>query len=116
MSTHPASYRQLKSDPSLIENIRTQEQVLSARTFHFISEDRISDLEPGLEDGDILGITTNIDGLDVLHVGILQRKNGIIHLWHASSRQGKVVLSEETLEAYLANSRSANGIMVARPL
>lgn len=116
MSTHPSSYRQLKSDPSLIEIIREQEQVLSARQMHFISEDRIADLEPGLKDGDIVGITTNIEGLDVLHVGILQRKDGIIHLWHASSRLGKVVLSEETLETYLVKSKTATGIMVARPL
>jgi hypothetical protein len=35
---------------------------------------------------------------------------------HASSAAEKVVLSDETLEEYLLSSKSATGIVVARPL
>ncbi len=93
-----------------------QEREISAREQYFVSIGSLPDVESGLHDGDIVGITTSIEGLDISHVGILVKKSGRIHLLHASSRFGKVILSEETLEDYLANNKSATGIMVARPL
>jgi hypothetical protein len=116
MSTHPASYQQLLSDPELVEIIAVQEREISAREMYYVSLDQLPDLDSSLREGDVVGITTRIKGLDISHVGILVRKSGRIHLLHASSRQGKVILSEETLEVYLANNKSATGILVARPL
>ncbi len=116
MSTHPGSYQQLLSDTALLEIIARQEQEISERGMYFVPEKQIKDVESRLREGDIVGITTSIDGLDILHVGILVRKSDHFHLLHASSRGGKVILSEETLETYLANSKLATGIMIARPL
>jgi uncharacterized short protein YbdD (DUF466 family) len=116
MSTHPDSYRQLAKDRELIEIIAVQEQKISAREMYFVSKDRIAELEADLKEGDIVGITTSISGLDIIHVGLLIRKSGRIHLLHASSRSKKVLISEEPLEDYLANNKSATGIMIARPL
>jgi hypothetical protein len=67
-------------------------------------------------DGDIAGITTGIEGIAIQHVVILVRKEGRIHLMHASSKAEKVAVSDFTLEEYLLNSKSASGIMLARPL
>jgi hypothetical protein len=67
-------------------------------------------------DGDIVGITTGIEGLDISHVGVLVRKAGRIHIIHASSKAEKIIVSEETLEEYLLTNKSATGIMVARPI
>lgn len=114
MSTHPESYVQLK-DTTLIPVITNQEKEISAREMYYIPEERIADLEDQLMDGDIAGITTGIKGMDISHVVILQRVDGRIHILHASSTAKKVILSEETLEDYLKNSKSATGIMVARP-
>lgn len=116
MSTHPESYRQLKADPSLTKRIEAQEKEISARPMHYIPEEQLAAVEDRLQDGDIAGLTTNIDGLDISHVIMLVRKEGRIHLMHASSLAEKVIISEETLEAYLLNSNRATGIMVARPL
>lgn len=116
MSTHPASYPQLNNDSSMIGTIAKQENEVSARKMFYIPKEKISDIESQLMDGDIVGITSAIDGLDVSHVGILIRKNGRIHLMHASSLAKKVVISNNTLEQYLLESESATGIMVARPL
>jgi hypothetical protein len=116
MSTHPGSYRQLLSDSSLVEIIAGQETEISGREMYYVPKDQLPDLESGLCEGDIVGITTGIGGLDISHVGILAGKPGGFHLLHASSKSGKVILSEETLGEYLANSPSATGIMVARPL
>ena len=116
MSTHPGSYRQLVSDTALIGIIAAQEVEISAREMYYVPKDRLGDLGAGLREGDIVGITSGIEGLDISHVGILVRKSGHLHLMHASSRYGKVILSEETLEEYLDKSSSATGIMIARPL
>lgn len=115
MSTHPESYVQLK-DSTLIPVIAEKEQEISKREMYFIPEERIAEFENQLKDGDIAGITTSIKGLDISHVVILQRVAGKIHILHASTTANKVILSEETLEEYLKNSKSATGIMVARPL
>lgn len=115
MSTHPASYLQLK-DSSLVSVIAKQEKEISSRQMFYIPEDKLADFENLLKDGDIAGITTTIEGMDVSHVVILQSVAGRIHILHASSTAKKVILSEETLEEYLKSSKSATGIMVARPL
>lgn len=116
MSTHPDSYRQLKDSSHLVEIIAQKENDINSRQHFYIPEEKLAEVENQLMDGDIVGITTSIDGLDISHMGILVRKAGRIHLLHASSSAEKVVLSEETLEEYLMSSKSATGIMVARPL
>jgi hypothetical protein len=115
MSNHPGSYLQLKNNPELIQKIAKQEKDISARKTYFILEEKIKEVESKLMDGDIVGITSRVEGLDISHVGILVRKSGRIHLMHASSVANKVIVSEETLEEYLLNGKSVTGIMVARP-
>ena len=115
MSTHPESYRQLQESTPLVEAIAKQEREISARNMFYIPESSIAELEGQLMDGDIAGITTNVAGIAIQHVVILIRKEGHIHLLHASSKAGKVVISENTLEEYLLNNSSASGIMLARP-
>ncbi len=116
MSTHTESYRQLKENPEWVEAITRQENEINSRRRYFLPKERLHEAEGQLNDGDIVGITTSIKGLDVSHMGILVRKAGRIHLLHASSSLEKVLLSEETLEEYLMNSKSATGIIIARPL
>jgi hypothetical protein len=116
MSTHPDSYQQLKESASLVAKIASQEKEISARKMFYIPETRIAEVESKLMDGDIAGITTNIEGIAIQHVVILIRQEGHIHLLHASSKAEKVMISENTLEEYLLNSQSATGIMLARPL
>lgn len=116
MSTHPESYDQLKDSAELVQRIAQQEKDINSRQLFYIPENKIAEVEDQLMDGDIVGITTGIEGLDIAHAGILVRKAGRIHLMHASSVAEEVVISERTLEEYLLNSKSATGVMVARPL
>ena len=116
MSTHPDSYMQLKEDTSLVAQLAAQEKEISGREMYYIPETIIARVEDKLMDGDIAGITTSIEGLAIQHVVILIRQDGHIHLLHASSAAGHVVVSDVTLEEYLLNSKSATGIMLARPL
>ena len=116
MSSHPDSYRQLKDSIPLVEAIAAQEKLISARKMFFIPETKIAELESKLMDGDIVGITTGIEGIAIQHVVILIRQEGRIHFMHASSKAEKVVVSDISLEEYLLNSNSASGIMLARPI
>lgn len=115
MSTHPGSYRQLEADPELVGILSKQEKEISSRKMFYIPESRIKEADSLLRDGDIVGITTDIKGLDIIHVGILLRESDQIHLMHASSRAKNVVISKGSLEDYLKANKSATGIMVARP-
>jgi len=116
MSTHPEEYMQLEKDPLLLEILAQLEEQITARTMYYIPEEKIAEVEHLLQDGDIAGITTGIEGIAIMHVVILVRVDNRMHLLHASSAAGKVVLSEGTLEDYLLGSKSATGIMVARPV
>ena len=115
MSTHSEKYTQLKNNRKNIEVIATQEVEISKRKQCFVPESKIAAIEDQLKDGDILGITTNIQGLDIQHVVLAFRKNGRIHMLHASQKYMKVLVSDETLEDYLKAAKSATGIVVARP-
>jgi hypothetical protein len=116
MSTHPDIYQSLHDNREFIDALALQETAISNRMTWFIPENRIAVVENKIQDGDILGITTNIEGLDISHVVIAVRLNGRIRFIHASSKEMKVVISEETLEEYLLKSKMASGVMVARPL
>lgn len=115
MSTHPQSYRQL-ADSSLIPEIAEQEKEISARTVYYIPKSRVVAVDSRLAGGDIAAITTSVDGLDVSHTAILIRVDNAIHILHASSAKGKVIISDETLDDYLIQQKSSTGIIVARPL
>jgi len=69
-----------------------------------------------IQNGDLIAVTTDIEGLDVVHAGIAVKIKKSLHLLHASQRAGKVVISGETLYRYLAQRKSRQGIMVARIL
>ncbi|MDX8341132.1 DUF1460 domain-containing protein [Draconibacterium sp. IB214405] len=116
MSHHPDSYKALANNAVFLAAIDKQEKQLSERVMYYIPTEELEAHKSLLKDGDIIGITTNIDGLDITHVGIIVFKGNELHFMHASSKAQKVILSEETLYNYLSSRKSATGIMVARPL
>ena len=116
MSHHPDSYKPLKNNAVFIEAISKQESNLSNNELYYIPTEKLESLKHKIKNGDIFGITTNVDGLDITHVGIAFFKGDELHFMHASSKAEKVILSEETLYDYLTNRKSATGIMIARPL
>ena len=63
-----------------------------------------------IKNGDILAITTNIKGLDVVHVGFACWMGGKLHLLHASSNAMKVILDELSLYDYSKNKKAHTGV------
>jgi hypothetical protein len=116
MSTHPGAYRQLQHNPALVEKIARIEADINARAMVYVPKDKVRAAQPLLKTGDIVGITTTIEGLDCAHTGLCYRDNaGVLRLLHASTTRRAVVLDEE-LATYLAGVSTHTGIMVARPL
>jgi hypothetical protein len=71
-------------------------------------------MEGRLREGDVIALATTQKGLDVQHVALAVKVRGRIHLLHASSIEGKVVLSRETLYRYLRGSKKRAGVIVVR--
>lgn len=115
MSQHPTSYKPLKNNAVFIEALHKQEQELTKTKLYYIPTEKLELLKDQIKDGDIFGITTTVDGLDITHVGIAFFKDDELHFMHASLKAEKVILSEQTLYEYLANRDSVSGIMIARP-
>jgi ribosomal protein S15P/S13E len=113
MTTHPELYPPLKNRV-VLRRMESVERTISKRTLSFIPKNSLRRIEDRIYDGDLIAITTNREGLDVQHVGFAARVKNRIHLLHASSIEGKVVLSQKTLHRYLMQSRARTGIMVAR--
>jgi hypothetical protein len=114
MSEHPDSYRQLAASPDLASKIAGIEQAINARETFYVPVDKVAEIEPLLQTGDIVGMTTRVSGLDCSHTGFCIRDAfGVVHMIDASQSKGKVVL-EGRISEYLHGRCS--GIMLARPL
>jgi hypothetical protein len=113
ITTNPDLYPPLKNAANL-RRMKSVERAISRRSLFFIPKKALRRLEDRICDGDLIAITTYTEGLDVQHVGLAARVKNRIHLLHASSTEGKVVLSQKTLYRYLMQSGARSGIMVAR--
>lgn len=116
MSTHPESYPQLQQHPEFIERIRKQEEAISARQMFHIPKKRIDAVGRNIHDGDVLGITSGIPGMDIAHTGIAIWQKGKLHFMHAPLAGSRVMITPKTLSEYVAGNKKQLGIMVARPL
>jgi hypothetical protein len=102
------------ADSILLTEIKAVEAAVSKTSLKYLSKEQIEVVENQIQAGDIIALTTSIKGLDVAHTGIAIRVNGRLHLCHASSTLGKVVISEVPLSEYLQTKKSFTGILVAR--
>lgn len=116
MSTHPDSYLPMKKDSSLVGEIASLEREWQGIEVSYIPKEN-QNLPPdelNIKNGDILAITTNIKGLDVVHVGFAFWKGENLHLLHASSVAKKVIEDPQTLYDYTKNKKAYTGVRVIR--
>jgi len=117
MSTNSDSYIQLDENPDLIPIIQIQEKEISAREYCYIPKDEFESKEKLINSGDIIAVTTTVEGLDIGHVGIAVRmEDGRIHLLHAPSPNTQVHITEQTLADYLMKYKRHSGVIVLRAL
>lgn len=115
MSKHTSSYPQL-AKPSNLEAIEQIEANINGRARYYIPQDRIAKIEDRIQDGDIIAMTTTVEGLDIAHTGIAIRIDGRVHLMHAPLVGKAVEISELPLAERLNGIATQDGIMVARPV
>jgi len=112
MSKNADKYPLLNS-AELIQNMKEKEKEISDRIYFYVPEDKINEYSNLIPDGSIIGITCNINGLDITHTGLAIHVNDQLHLLHASSSSMKVEISELNLQEMLNKNKIQTGIMVA---
>ncbi|MDX9821925.1 MAG: DUF1460 domain-containing protein [Syntrophales bacterium] len=115
MSAHRDRYPAL-ADPGTFRSIRSAERRLSAGSWHFLEKEQLRRAEGAIREGDIVAIASAEEGLDVCHVGIAVQRRGRVHLLHASSATGRVIVSDETLYAYLQGKKQRSGVLIAEAI
>jgi len=116
MSTHPASYPALKSNPAFVAEMAIHEARLNKLSLKYLPKDKLTDEAPFIHTGDIIAVTSATPGIDFSHLGIAVRQNGVVYMIHASSTGKEVVTTEKSLKSYLLSVRHHTGIVVLRPL
>ena len=112
MSHNAEKYTGINSD-SVLSGIKASESILSSLPFSYIPKDKVSLLTPNIvSEGDIIAIVTNIDGLDISHVGFATYVNNKLHLLHASSAKKEVVIDPLPLNEYLAKFKHHVGVKI----
>jgi len=115
MTMHPNHYPPLR-DPAIFWKMKTIERTMNRRSLFLIPKKLLRRSEDQIHEGDLIAIMTNTEGLDVQHVGFAVRVKNRIHLLHASSQEGQVAVSADTLYRYLMKNRARSGVRVVRIL
>jgi hypothetical protein len=114
MTLNRASYPALKNELEF-QKMLSIEKNLSRKVFHIIDKDKLTAQKGKIKNGDVIAFTTKDEGIDVAHIGFAIWQGKTLHLLHASSKEGGVVISKKTLAAYLKSNKKFTGIIVARP-
>ena len=116
MSSHREAYPELRNQKAF-EQVLAAEASINEHPRHMIPKDKLADVLPLLESGDIVAIVTNVEGLDVVHDGLVDRlPDGSVHLLHAPEPGKPVCVSSKPLVEYLQGYKTHVGVMIARPL
>ena len=115
MSKHRDLYPAL-ADEDTFQSIRNVERGYTNHRFPFLKMEwtNMKKLVKDLQEGDIIGIVTKIEGLDIQHMGVVVMVNDEPYLLDASSAGKKVQIEKENLMEYMRHSKNAIGVRVFR--
>lgn len=116
MTAHRNLYKQIADDDEVYFKISEVENNINSREIYFIPEEEIANVSDKLQNGDIIGITSTLDGLDVAHTGYVYKENGKTYLLNASLKDKQVEISSMELSDYVLGNPKQGGIVVARVL
>lgn len=119
MTSHPENYHQLAAHAELIPLIKQREEAINGRSLRYIPRAKIKAIESQLKTGDIVGVCTNQEGVDIAHTGLIYRTDdGVAHFMDASSKKKnmKVTIEPGPISEALSWSDHITGAMFARPL
>jgi len=104
------SYISNHAPDSLKNYLRIIEKNLSADGFYYIPPSNIDDSK--MIDGDIIAFVTSKPQLDVEHMGIIKKINGVSHIIHASTASG--ICISAPLKEYMERNKTQLGIILVR--
>jgi hypothetical protein len=114
MSTHPASYKQLKDNPKAVAKIRIAEQNLETWDYWYIPKADLPECIKNIKTGDIIGFNSSTPGLDIAHVAYAYWEGDTLTFIHASYTDKKVVINKTPLVPYTNGIKGHNGLRVIR--
>ena len=114
MSTHPASYKQLKDSPENVKKIRAAEQNLESWDYWYIPKADLPKCIKNIKTGDIVGFNSSTPGLDIAHVAYAYWEGDTLTFIHASYTEKKVVINKTPLVQYTNGIKGHNGLRVIR--
>lgn len=112
MSTHSKSYKPLRSERNLLCIQMLESDLMVQQSY--IPLKRLPAVEPMLRDGDIFALVTSVPGLDVTHVGLVERDDHRVHGLHAAPSGG--VIRSRDLSRYASGVADVIGVSFHRPL
>jgi len=117
MTTHRESYNQITKNEKFYNIVKQQEDEINSREHSFIPKGIIKSIEDKIQSGYLIAITTDIEGMDIAHVGIaVKMDDGRIHFLHAPLSGAKVQITDVPLHDYLQKNKKQTGIMVLQPV
>ena len=114
MTTHRDLYPAL-ADSATFERVRSSEIGYRNHRFPYIKREHLSSKNEknALKSGDFVGLVTKMEGLDVSHMGIIEKDaKGDIYLLDASMSGKQVQLEKKNMYDMLRNSKNNIGIRV----
>lgn len=114
MTTHRGSYNQMTNDEENFSKMFDVENSINSRNHYYIPKEQISDYYDNMQTGDIVGLTSAIEGLDIAHTGFVYKDGGKTYLMHASLKNKQVEISSVELMDYLMSNPKQTGIVIAR--
>ncbi len=118
MTLHRDLYPQLK-DSATYARLRNYEIGYRNHKFEYVRKNLVGtkDVRNALLEGDIVGLVTKVEGLDVSHMGIIVKDaKGVCYLLDASASAGKVQVEPLDLAKYLEKVKTCVGLRVFRIL
>lgn len=116
MTTHPSSYAALKNNPEAVAQMQVVESYINDRQKYYIPVNSLPNVYDSLQSGDIIGITSDVDGLDIAHTGIIYKENGVPYFLNASLKKKEVIISSGDIQDYIMGNKKQSGVMVCRPI
>ncbi len=116
MTTHTDAYAQLKNNSDNIAQMQAVENSINSRQNYYIPVKSLPSVYDSLQSGDIIGVTSEVGGLDVAHTGIIYKDNGIPYFLNASLKKKEVIISDGTIQDYIMGNKKQSGVMVCRPV
>lgn len=107
------------ADSAAFETVRMTEMGFRTHRIPSLKKETIKKKEvmEDLQNGDIIILVPNRDGIDIYDIGIISMENGAPHLIHVSPQTHKVVKETDDLARYMALvTKHFQGYRILRPL